>query len=115
MGVLGGRPREPVDAHAGIPKQVEARLQDTTLVSTAKRLREAAEARGPVATRERRAGGADNCEYERAVRLKPATVVRRSVKGVAWSESALLAQSSDLSASECDIRVSTGVGALLII
>ena len=65
-------------------------------------------------TRERRAGGADNCEYERAVRLKPATVVRRSVKGVAWSESALLAQSSDLSASECDIRVSTGVGALLI-
>ena len=66
-------------------------------------------------TRERRAGGADNCEYERAVRLKPATVVRRSVKGVAWSESALLAQSSDLSASECDIRVSTGGGALLII
>ena len=45
----------------------------------------------------------------------PATVVRRSVKGVAWSGTALLTQSSDLSASECDIRVSTGVGALLII
>ena len=45
----------------------------------------------------------------------PATVVRRSVMGVGWGESALLAQSSDLSASECDIRVSTGVGALLII
>ena len=38
-----------MDAHAGIPKQVEARLQDTTLVSTAKRLRGATEARGPVA------------------------------------------------------------------
>ena len=45
----------------------------------------------------------------------PATVVRRSVMGVGWSESALLAQSSDLPASECDIRVSTGVGALLSI
>ena len=49
------------------------------------------------------------------MRLRPATVVRRSVKGVAWSESALLAQSSDLSAREGDIRVSTGVGALLTI
>ena len=88
-------------------------MQDTTSVSTAKRLRGATEARGPVATHERRAGGADNCEYERAVRLKPATVVRRSVMGVDWSESALLTQSSDLPASECDIRVSTGVGALL--
>ena len=90
-------------------------MQDTTSVATAKRLHEAAEARGPVASYERRAGGADNCEYERAVRLRPALVVRRSVKGVAWSESALPTQSSDLSASECDIRVSTGVGALLII
>ena len=91
-------------------------MQDTTSVSTAKRLRGALEdPLGPIALHERRAGGADNCEYERAVRLKPATVVRRSVKGVAWSESALLAQSSDLSASECDIRVSTGVGALLTI
>ena len=32
--------------------------------------------------------------------------------GVGWSESALLAQSSDLPASECDIRVSTGGGSL---
>ena len=45
----------------------------------------------------------------------PASVVRRSVVGVGWSESALLTQSSDLSASECDIRVSAGVGALLAI
>ena len=34
--------------------------------------------------------------------------------GAGWGESALLAQSSDLSASECDIRVSTRGGALLI-
>ena len=41
-------------------------------------------------------GGADNCEYERAVRLRPASVVRRSVMGVGWSESSsLLTQSSD--------------------
>ena len=90
-------------------------MQDTTSVATAKRLRKATEARGPVATHERRAGGADNCEYERAVRLRPASVVRRSVVGVGWSESALLTQSSDLPASECDIdiRVSTEGGALL--
>ena len=88
-------------------------MQDTTSVSTAKRLRGATEARGPIASHERRAGGADNCEYERAVRLMPASVVRRSVMGVGWSESALLTQSSDMPASECDIRVSTGGGALL--
>ena len=76
-------------------------------------MRKATEARGPVATHKRRAGGADNCEYERAVRLRPASVVRRSVVGVGWSESALLTQSSDLPASECDIRVSTEGGALL--
>ena len=45
-------------------------------------MREAAEARGPVATRERRAGGADNCEYERAVRLIMVSVVRRSAGDV---------------------------------
>ena len=78
-------------------------MQDTTSVATAKRLREATEARGPIASHERRAGGADNCEYERAVRLRPASVVRRSVMGVDWSESALLAQSSDPPASECDM------------
>ena len=33
--------------------------------------------------------------------------------GVGWGESALLAQSSDPPASECDIRVSTGGDALL--
>ena len=92
-------------------------MQDTTSVSTAKRLRGALEdPLGPIALHERRAGGADNCEYERAVRLRPASVVRsrRSVVGVGWSESVLLTQSSDMPASECDIRVSTGVGALLI-
>ena len=35
----------------------------------------------------------------------PATVVRRSVMGVDWSESALLTQSSDMPASECDTGV----------
>ena len=81
-------------------------MQDTTSVSTAKRLRGALEdPLGPIALHERRAGGADNCEYERAVRLMPVLVVRRSVMGVGWGESALLTQSSDPPASECDIFV----------
>ena len=47
MGVQGGWLRELAHAQAGIPRRAEARLQDTTSVTTAKRLRGAAEAGGP--------------------------------------------------------------------